>query len=167
MNQPITARVRKHLLTPESASATVTGSLDLASCASLGFSAEDPGHPIENILKDHGGPGSSYWASDRDNTTELLIIEFDEPQNLSRIIYEVEETQLERTQEVRIEVSQDSGRTYRGVLAQDYTFSPRGSTFQREDLRLEATALTHLRLTIVPDKNGTGKATLTSLRLYP
>jgi hypothetical protein len=49
------------------------------------------------------------------------------------------------------------------VLAQDYTFSPHGATFQHEDLRLDLPAVTHLRLTIVPNKGGQGVATLTSL----
>lgn len=142
----------------------MAGSLDLAACASIGFSAEDPDHPVENVLNEHRG---SYWLSDRENQTEQLIVEFDVPQTLSRLVYEVEELREERTQEVRIEVSQDAGHTYRGVLTQDYTFSPTGATFQREDLRLDAAAVTHLRLIIVPNKNGTGKATLTSLRLYP
>ena len=65
-----------------------------------------------------------------------------------------------------MEVSADHGRTYRQVLAQDYTFSPQGATFQREDLRLDLTAITDLKLTIVPNKGGSGVATLTSLRLF-
>jgi hypothetical protein len=157
-------KVRKYLLPPAETPAGVTGSLDLATCAKLGFSAEDPAHPIENILVEDR---NSYWSSGRDNATERLLIEFDAPQTLSRLVYEVQETRLARTQEIRVELSQDSGRTYRGILMQDYTFSPEGATLQREDLRLEATAVTHLRLTIVPNKNGSGKATLTSLQLYP
>ena len=71
-----------------------------------------------------------------------------------------------RTQEVHVEASTDAGRSYRSVLVQEYTFSPHGSTFQREDLRLDLHNLTQLRLTVVPNKRGTGLATLTSLRLY-
>jgi hypothetical protein len=78
----------------------------------------------------------------------------------------VEECEEERTQEVRVEISTDLGRTYRQVLAQDYTFSPDGATFQHEDLRLELLAITHLRLTIIPNKGGSGFATFTSLRLF-
>jgi hypothetical protein len=78
----------------------------------------------------------------------------------------VEERCQERTQEVRVEVSADHGPTYRQVLAQDYTFSPQGATFQREDLQLDLPAITDLKLTIVPNKGGSGVATLTSLRLF-
>jgi hypothetical protein len=79
---------------------------------------------------------------------------------------EAEECCQERTQEVRVEVSTDHGRTHRQVLAQDYTFSPQGATFEHEDLQLDLPAITHLKLTIVPNKGGSGVATLTSLRLF-
>jgi hypothetical protein len=72
----------------------------------------------------------------------------------------------ERTQEVRVEVSEDGGRTYRQILVQEYTFSPGGATYQREEQRLNLHQASHLRLTIVPNKNGSGTATLTSLRLF-
>ena len=72
----------------------------------------------------------------------------------------------ERTQEVHVEASTDAARSYRSVLVQEYTFSPRGSTFQREDIRFDLHNLTQLRLTVVPNKRGSGVATLTSLRLY-
>jgi hypothetical protein len=93
-------------------------------------------------------------------------VEFDRPQAISRLVYEVEEAERERTQEVRVEISEDGGRTYRQILVQEYTFSPRGATYQREEQRFNLRPVTHLRLTIVPNKNGSGIATLTTLRLY-
>jgi hypothetical protein len=81
-------------------------------------------------------------------------------------VYEVEEAMRERTQEVRVEVSEDGGRTYRQILVQEYTFSPRGATYQREDQRFNLPQASRLRLTIVPNKNGSGTATLTVLRLF-
>ena len=81
-------------------------------------------------------------------------------------MYTVEEAERGRTQEMHIEVSTDGGRTYRRILVQEYTFSPGGATFEREDLRLELADVTHLRLTVVPNKNGSGVAKLTSLRLF-
>ena len=65
-----------------------------------------------------------------------------------------------------VEVSSDHGKTYRHVLIQGYTFSPQGATFQHENLQLDLTAVTQLRLTIVPNKGGSGVATLTSLQLF-
>jgi hypothetical protein len=52
------------------------------------------------------------------------------------------------------------------LLVQEYTFSPQGAIFQHEELRLELPAITHLMLTIVPNKVGSGVATLTALRLF-
>lgn len=119
------------------------------------------------MLDDQAGPGGTYWSSAHSNSTETLLLTFDSPQSLSRLVYEVEERELERTQEIRVEVSMDSGKSYRCILVQEYTFSPQGATFQREDLRLPGSALTNLRLTLVPNKHGSGKATLVSVRLYP
>jgi hypothetical protein len=51
-------------------------------------------------------------------------------------------------------------------LVQEYTFSPRGATYQREEQRFNLNRVSQLRLTIVPNKNGSGTATLTNLRLY-
>ena len=72
----------------------------------------------------------------------------------------------ERTQEVRVEVSEDGGRTYRQILVQEYNFSPGGATYQREEQRFNLHQVHRLRFTIVPNKNGSGTATLTSLRLF-
>ena len=100
------------------------------------------------------------------DVTEQIVLEFDKPQTISRLVYEVEETMRERTQEVRVEVSEDEGRTYRQVLVQQYTFSPAGATYQREEQRLNLRQISHLRLRIVPNKSGSGTATLTALRLF-
>jgi hypothetical protein len=81
-------------------------------------------------------------------------------------VYEVEEAERERTQEVRVEVSEDGGRTYRQILVQEYTFSPGGATCQREGQRFNLRLVSQLRLTIVPNKNGSGTASLTALRPY-
>ena len=167
MNQHTPPPIRKRLITPAAPRSDSAGAINLGTCANIAYSSEDPAHPVENILDDHTGPGGTFWSSGRVDTLEQLLIEFDAPQSISRLVYEVEELRSERTQEVRIEVSEDAGLTYRGIHTQEYTFSPRGATFQREDLRLQVPAVTQLRLTIRPNKGGTGKATLTSLRLYP
>jgi hypothetical protein len=65
-----------------------------------------------------------------------------------------------------LEVSEDEGRTYRQILVQEYTFSPRGATYQRQEQRFNLRNISDLRLTIVPNKNGSGTATLTALRLF-
>ena len=47
--------------------------------------------------------------SARPDTAEHIVVEFDQPQAISRLVYEVEETRRERTQEVRVEASDDGG----------------------------------------------------------
>jgi hypothetical protein len=140
--------------------------LNLAGVATIDYSSEDPAHPVEHLVDDGTGPGGSYWAAAQADTIAQLVLIFDQPQSVTRVVYEVEETERERTQEVHVETSIDAGRTYRRLLVQEYTFSPHGSTFQREDLRFDLHGLTHLRLTVVPNKGGSGVATLTSLRVY-
>lgn len=159
--------LRKRLLANDSANpAAFAGEIDIARHAVLAYSSDDPDHPIENLIDGHYGRGSTFWAGAKPNTTERIVVEFDRPQSVSCMIYEVEESSCERTQEVRVEVSSDGGRTYRQVLVQEYTFSPAGATFQREEQRLSLPSITHLRLTIVPDKHGSGPAKLNSLRLF-
>lgn len=51
-------------------------------------------------------------------------------------------------------------------MVQEYNFSPRGATYEREELRFNRLQASRVRFTIVPNKNGSGTATLTALRLF-
>ena len=167
MYQTDASRMRKRRMNePVSVCAERPGEIDIASVARFAYSSEHPDHPLEHLIDGHYGRGGTRWASARPNTTERIVLDFEPPQHISHLLYEVEECYVERTQEVRVEVSMDHGRTYRQVLAQDYTFSPQGATFQHEELQLNLCAITNLSLTIVPNKGGPGVATLTSLRLF-
>jgi hypothetical protein len=160
-------RIRKRPLDAEAhRSGRDAGEIDIAGCATIAYSSEDPAHPVEHLLDGHSGPGATRWMSARPDTVEHIVIEFDRPQTISRLVYEVEETMRERTQEVRVEVSEDGGQSYRQILVQEYNFSPGGATYQREEQRVNLRQVTHLRLTIVPNKSGSGTATLTALRLF-
>jgi hypothetical protein len=134
--------------------------------ATVHFSSEHPAHPIENMFDGTAGRGASYWASARPDSTEVLVLEFDEPQRIGHISFEVEESRVERIQEIRAEISTDGGKTFRHAFIQEYTFSPRGATYQCESLDVDLQDVTHLRLTVVPNKSGSGTACLTSLRLF-
>jgi hypothetical protein len=122
--------------------------------------------PSNICWTDANGPGATRWVSARPDTVEHIVIEFDRPQPVSRLLYEVEETLRERTQEVRLDVSEDGGQSYRQILVQEYNFSPRGATYQREEQRFNLRQVTHLRLTLVPNKSGSGTASITALRLF-
>ena len=142
------------------------GEIDLVRDALIAYSSEDPSHPVDNLVDGHAGPAGTRWVGGRVDAPERIVIEFNQPQSVSRLIYEVEEREHERTQEVRAEASTDFGKTYWQVLVQEYTFSPGGATFEREDLRFSLEGVTHFRLDIVPNKRGSGAATLTSVRLF-
>jgi hypothetical protein len=158
--------VRKRRLEMREDEAFEPGELNIAELATIAYSSEDPDHPVERLLRLRTGPGQLGWVAAQADTTEQLVLEFDRPQRIGRLVYEVLETERERTQEVHLEASIDAGQTYRRVLVQEYTFSPEGATFQHEDLRLDLDDLTHLRLTIVPNKRGSGVATLSRLRVF-
>ena len=159
--------MRKRLMGEETlVSKELPGEIDIAGLALFAYSSEDADYPMEHLIDGLRGPGGTRWASARPNTTERIVLAFDPAQRISGLAYEVEECRQERTQEVHVEVSTDHGHSYRQVLVQEYTFSPQGSTFQQEDLRLDLTDVTHLGLTIVPSKRGSGVATLTSLRVF-
>ena len=93
-----------------------------------------------------------------------MILVFDTPLTITRIGVEVEEVAVSRTQELSVSVSDDGGRTYRNLVRQEFNFSPRATTFEREVWSVAAAEVTHLRLDIRPDKGGrVGRATLTTL----
>jgi hypothetical protein len=160
------SRLRKRPLEASAEKIAHAGEIDIVSCATIAYSSEHPAHPAEHMLDGRSGPGATRWISARPDAVEHIVVEFDRPQPISRLVYEVEEAMRERTQEVRVEVSEDGGGVYRQILVQEYTFSPGGATYQREELRFNLDPVSHLRLTIVPNKSGSGIATLTSLRLF-
>ena len=162
-----TSGIRKRLLAQDSApDADPSGEIDLTAEATIAYSSEDEAHPVEHLFDGGVGPGATHWCGARANETEHIVVEFDRPRAVSRLVYEVEEAAVERTQEVHVEVSEDDGHTYRQILVQPYNFSPGGATFEREDYRLNLDRVSRLRLTIVPNKNGSGTASLTALRLF-
>ena len=140
--------------------------IDLRTRATIHFSSEDPAHPIEHMLDGSSGTGATRWISARRDVPEEILLEFDEPQHVSHIAFEVEERQATRTQEIRAEFSTDGGRNYRQAFIQEYTFSPDGANYECENLSVDLRAITHLRFIIVPNKGGSGAASLTSLRLF-
>src|SRR6266705_4790267 len=56
--------------------------LNLASVATIDYSSEDPAHPVEHLVDEHTGPGGSCWAAAQADTTEQLILVFDQPQSV-------------------------------------------------------------------------------------
>ena len=158
--------LRKHLLTDHSVGQiTEPGEKDIAALATVGVTSEAAEYPIDHAFDSHRGPGGSRWVAGAPGPQRLLLT-FDAPQTLRRLRLEVEERDVSRTQELQVAISRDGGQTYQTLLRQEYTFSPPGTTFEREEWSVPAEGVTHLQLVIKPDKGGASyHATLTTLAL--
>src|SRR6202163_1675587 len=94
---PSLSRLRKRPLEADAAtSARAAGEIDIAGCATIAYSSENSAHPIEHMLDGRCGPGATRWISARPDTVEHIVVEFDRPQAISRLVYEVEEAMRER-----------------------------------------------------------------------
>jgi hypothetical protein len=156
--------LRKHIVkAPPNHPVPQPGEIDIAATATVQVTSENPAHPIDNVFDHRRGQGGSRWMAEEQGEQTLLLV-FDTPQTIRRIILEVEEPEVSRTQELLLSMSHDGGRTYRELRRQEYHFSPPGTTFEREDWAVLAEGVSHLELWIKPDKGGKPcRATLTSL----
>jgi hypothetical protein len=153
--------LRKQLI--KSAPALMPGEINVVTAATVLVTSEDPEHPVDHAFDSHRGLGGTRWIAGEPGE-QTLIVAFDAPEAVGRVILEVEEPEVVRTQELQLAISSDGGRTYRDVLRQEYNFSPPGTTFEREDWAVSAAGATHLRLQVKPDKGDKPcRATLTSL----
>jgi F5/8 type C domain len=152
--------LRKQILTTHGRSAAEK---DIAAVATVLVSSEDPRYPIDYAFDGQRGPGASRWIAAHAGE-QTLILAFDTPQTLRKILVEVEEPEISRTQEMAVSISHDGGQTYRELVRQEYNFSPPGTTLEHEEWAIKADAVSHLQLRIKPDKGGkAGRATLTTL----
>jgi F5/8 type C domain len=156
--------LRKQILTTHrTTSGRGAAEKDIAAVATVLVSSEDPRHPIDYAFDGQRGPGASRWIAAQSGE-QTLMLAFDTPQTIRRILVEVEEPSISRTQEMAVSISQDGGQTYRELVRQEYNFSPPGTTLEHEEWSIDAHAISHLQLRIKPDKGGrAGHATLTML----
>jgi hypothetical protein len=60
------SRLRKRPLETDAATnARAAGEIDIAGCATIAYSSEDPAHPVEHMLDGRSGPGATRWISAR------------------------------------------------------------------------------------------------------
>ncbi len=156
--------MRKRIISTESgAAAEARGDwLPLEEIATVEVTSEDGEHPIEHALA--GGGGEGWRAAAPGEQTVRLV--FDRPQHLRRVRLLFVEQERERTQEFVLRWSPDGGRTFRDIVRQQWNFSPHGSTRETEDYRAELDGVTHLELSITPDRSGgDARAALAQLRI--
>jgi len=158
--------LRKHILTDHPGGrVSGPGEKDIAALATVLVTSEAAEYPIDNAFDSHRGPGGSRWVA-AEPGEQTLLLAFDTPQTIRTLCLEVEERDVSRTQELHVAISRDEGHTYQELLRQEYTFSPPGTTFEREEWSITAEGVTHLQLVITPDKGGKPcQAMLTALAL--
>jgi hypothetical protein len=158
--------LRKEILTTQPiTSAQRASQKDIASIATVLVTSEDPDHPIDHVFDGQRGPGASRWIAAQPGE-QTLILAFDAPQTIRKVLVEIEEPNIGRTQEMDVSVSNDGGQTYRELVRQEYTFSPPGTSLEREEWSINADGVSHLRLRIKPEKGGKAcRATLSTLAL--
>jgi hypothetical protein len=136
--------------------------LNLDELAEVEITSEDPAHPIEAALL-AGHSGGWRAATPGKQTIRLL---FNDPQPLRRIRLDFYEPDIERTQEYVLRWSHDNGQSFHDIVRQQWHFSPRGATAEKEDHRCNLPSITVLELSIIPDiSGGLAVASLAQLRL--
>src|SRR3954462_6575342 len=119
--------LRKQIIKPAlSAPDFIPGEIDIACAATVLVTSEDPKHPVDHAFDNHRGPGGTRWIAGEFGE-QTVIVAFDAPQAIDRVILEIEEPDVVRTQELHLAISTDGGRIYRDVLRQEYNFSPPGT----------------------------------------
>jgi hypothetical protein len=157
--------LRKQILEHPTIPSSSGDEINVPAVATVLVTSESTDHPIEHVFDGSRGPGGTRWVAALPGEQTVILV-FDEPQSIRRIIMEAEEQSVSRTQELAFGVSQDGGQTYRELLRQEFNFSPTGTTFEREEWAVSADNVTHLRLSLKPDKgNQMCVATLTTLAL--
>jgi hypothetical protein len=158
--------LRKHILKDLPGPLTPNPGLkDIAALATVFVTSEAPDHPVDHVFDSRGGPGGTRWIAGAQGE-QTLIVAFDVPQTIREISVEVEEPVVSRTQVLCLSLSDDGGATYRERVRQEFTFSPPGTTFERETWSVPVERVTHLQLMIRPDKgNAPCRATLTSMTI--
>lgn len=158
--------LRKQIIkASEARSEAIPEEIDVAAVATVLVTSEDPEHPIDHVFDVNRGPGGTRWMA-KEPGEQMLILAFDAPRTIRRVVLEIEEPEVSRTQELQLAVSEDGGKTYRELLRQEYNFNPPGTTFEREDWAVQAEGITHLRVMIKPDKGEKPcRACITSLVL--
>jgi hypothetical protein len=141
---PVTREALRSALMPTINSMAVTGVVSLPGMMTGQILGGVPPAALEETYKvpRRSSDGTAMWREIQlihaksevvQPEWQHIVVEFDKPQTITRLVYEVEEAMRERTQEIRVQVSEDGGGTYRQILVQEYNFSPSGATYQREE----------------------------------
>jgi len=132
---------------PSRHSETKQAWLDLQQLADVEVTSEAESSPVEAVFNAEAGDG---WRASEPGT-QTIRLNFAEPQQIRRIHLEFTESSVERTQEFALHCRTQGEGADREILRQRWTFSPRGSTTEIENYRVELDNVRSLQLTIDPD----------------
>jgi hypothetical protein len=156
--------MRKRLITsaPETVRSRGEGWLDIDQAATVEFTSEAEGSPVESAFVTGQSPG---WRAGTPGPQTIRLI-FDQPQKLKLISLVFEENETARTQEFVLRWSPDHGNSYKEIVRQQWNFSPPETNREVEEYQVDLSNVTVLELIIVPNLNGGAtRASLKSLRL--
>ena len=120
---------------------------NLEEIARVEVSSEDPKYPVESSFK-HGE--SLGWRASQPGEQTIRLL-FDEPKDLRRIWLRFSEPQVERTQQFTLRWTDSQTGPFREIVRQQWNFSPRGSTVEVEDYKVDLHHVLALELIIDPD----------------
>ena len=137
------------------------GWLDLESKATTEITSEDPDRPVELAFR----PGETGWRASESGVQIIRLI-FHQPQRVSHVRLLFSEKGVERTQEFVLRWAPDPGHPFQEIVRQQWNFSPKGSTSESEDYRVNLNAVGVLELIVNPDIASAGAfASLDELRI--
>jgi hypothetical protein len=120
----------------------------------VALTSEDPESPIEGALRIEesggwraGGPGG-----------QTISLTWPDPITINRIRLVFEEHSHARTREFVVRATTGDGQ--REIVRQQFTFSPPGTTIEREEYATDLTEVSRLELAIIPAIDG-GQAVAT------
>jgi hypothetical protein len=156
--------MRKRLITPtpETIRTRGEGWLDVERAAVVEVTSEDNDFPVEGAFV----PGDTRgWRASAPGSQTIRLI-FDQPQTLRCISLVFEENETQRTQEFSLWWSPDGGKSLKGIVRQQWNFSPPGAIREVEEYQVELSHVTVLELVITPNiGGGFARASLQNLRL--
>jgi hypothetical protein len=124
------------------------------------LTSEDPASPIECALL---GEGSDGWRAGGPGC-QTITLTWPAPIAVRRIRLVFEEHSQARTQEFVVRASTSDGQ--REIVRQQFTFSPPGTTVEREEYATNLDGVSQLELAIIPAiDGGNAVATLREWRI--
>ena len=124
------------------------------------LTSEDPDWPIERALLGHGADG---WRAEASGPQTISLV-WPAPISIRRIRLVFEERAHARTQEFTVRAATSNGE--REIVRQQFTFSPPGTTLEREEYATSLDGVSRLDLAIIPAIDGSNAvATLREWRI--